>query len=225
MAEIVPAIIPKSFAEIEDKVSQVLGYVDTVSIDIVDGVFAPVTTWPFDGGDSYAFQNMLDGNQLLPYAEQIRYELDMMVSGPREHLDNWLELGVSSFVIHNESCEGDIFEIVRILTEHGKQVGVAIKPRESLEVLESFISEIDFVQLMGNDNIGHNGVKLDDTVYEKIRTVKDMYPYVTISIDIGVNRETAPRLVEAGATKLVSGSGIFGAEDPVGEINFYENLK
>lgn len=224
MAEIVPAIIPQSFEELEEKVSLMVGYVDMVSIDIVDGVFAPPKTWPYNSGDSYAFQNMLDGDQLLPYVEQIAYELDMMVENPLQYIEDWLQVGVSSFVIHTEACRDNAFEIVRSLKEQGKHVGIAIKPRESIDVLEPFISEIDFVQLMGNDNIGHNGVKLDESIYEKIHTVKERYPYVTISIDIGVNRETAPRLVEAGATKLVSGSGIFGKEDPIEEINFYQSL-
>lgn len=224
MIDIVPAIIPKSLSEIEEKVSRVLGQVDTVSIDISDGVFAPTKTWPFEGGDVYAFQNMIDGNHLLPYAEHVNYELDMMVATPAEYIEDWLQLGISSFVIHRESCENDGFEIVRTLKEQGKQVGIAIKPKESIDVLEPFISEIDFVQIMGNDKIGYNGVPLDESVFTKIRTVKDLYPYVTISVDIGVNRETAPLLVSAGATKLISGSGVFGKEDPISEINFYRNL-
>ncbi|PIR37953.1 MAG: hypothetical protein COV34_02590 [Candidatus Zambryskibacteria bacterium CG10_big_fil_rev_8_21_14_0_10_42_12] len=224
MAEIVPAIIPHSFEELEEKVSSVVQYVDTIAIDIMDGIFVPTVSWPFDGGDSYAFQNMIDGNQMLPYVEKVEYEIDMMVASPDDYVENWIRLGAQSFVIHYESVSERIREVIAFLKSRNKKVGIALKPREDISVLDPFMSEIDFVQFMGNDNIGHNGVTLDKTVYEKIRGVKEKFENVTISIDIGVSRETASRLVEAGATKLVSGSGIFGVTDPVEEINFYKSL-
>lgn len=224
MAIIVPAIIPKSLSEIEEKVSLILGHADMVALDLMDGIFVEHASWPLSGGDAYAFQNMLDGNQFLPHAEHIAYELDMLVENPMQYIEQWVDMGISSFVIHYESVQDNMFEIVRLLKEYDKQVGIAIKPREDLNELESCISEIDFVQIMGNDRIGYNGVPLDTHVYEKIRTIKELYPFITMSVDIGVNRETAPLLVAAGVTKLVSGSGIFNTHDPVEEIEFYRGL-
>ena len=71
------------------------------------------------------------------------------------------------------------------------------------------IKEADFVQFMGSDNIGHAGEELDEKVFDKIKIFREKYPNIPIQVDIGVNPDTAPRLVEAGATALVSGSAIF----------------
>lgn len=226
MTTIIPVIIPKSFEELEEKVSLIVGHVDTVTIDISDGNFSPVTTWPLTGtGDSYAFKHMLTGEQMLPHAEKIAYELDMLVENPGQYTEDWIKVGVTSFVLHYGSdTEENLHACAESLKQKGKQVGIALKPGEDIELLNPFMSLVDFVQLMGNDKIGYNGVELDERVYEKIKDVHEMYPHVTISIDIGVNRETAPRLLEAGATKLISGSGIFKAQDPLEEIEFYKKL-
>lgn len=225
MAEIVPAIIPESFEEIEEKVSKVLGLVDTVSVDITDGMFTPSKSWPFAGKDDHAFQNLIDGDQKLPHAEKISYEIDMMVREPVKYISDWLQVGAENFVLHlGSDTDESLLETMERIENEGKRVGVAITPSVLTEDLEAFLSVADFVQIMGSDKIGYNGVPLDERVYQKISEVKDMYGEVTISIDIGVNRETAPKLVSAGATKLVSGSGIYKSGDIKTEIDFYKKL-
>jgi len=113
---------------------------------------------------------------------------------------------------------------VKEIEEHKLSVGVALKPSEPLSRIEPMIPYIQFIQCMGNDKVGYNGVVLDESVYEKVRTLRELYKHMDISVDIGVNRETAPRLIEAGATKLISGSGIFKSADPIEEIKFYKKL-
>jgi pentose-5-phosphate-3-epimerase len=66
---------------------------------------------------------------------------------------------------------------------------------------------------MGSDNIGHHGEELDPAVLDKIRDFKKKYPEMVAGVDIGVNHDTAGELVEAGATRLVSGSAIFYSEN------------
>jgi ribulose-phosphate 3-epimerase len=72
---------------------------------------------------------------------------------------------------------------------------------------------------MGNDNIGFHHVELDEErVIPNIQALRMTFPELPIAVDIGVTTETAPMLVEAGATRLISGSAIFEAEDIEGTI-------
>ena len=78
---------------------------------------------------------------------------------------------------------------------------------------------------MGNDRIGFGGVPLDEElVLPKISELRKRHPELTISVDIGVNAETAPRLIAAGATRLVAGSAIFGKANPAQAIKELERL-
>jgi len=66
---------------------------------------------------------------------------------------------------------------------------------------------------MGIAEIGHQGEPFDERVIEKIVDFRERFPGVIISVDGGVDVDTAPELAEAGARRLVSGSGIFEAGD------------
>ena len=77
---------------------------------------------------------------------------------------------------------------------------------------------------MGSQKIGYHGVELDKNVLDKIRDLRNRYKELIIGVDIGVNLETAPGLVRAGANKLVSGSTIFESSDIGGTIEALAHL-
>ncbi|MEK7606180.1 MAG: tryptophan synthase subunit alpha [Patescibacteria group bacterium] len=221
MTEVVPAILPESYEDLSARVSRVRGLVRVVQIDIADGSYAPTETWPFSHNDHW--ESILHEDEGLPFWEDIEYEVDMLVKNPEQYIDDWAQAGVTAAIIHIESTES--FESVAdVLHERNISVGVGISPSTDIENLEPLIEHIDFIQCMGNDEIGRNGVALDERVYDKVRMLREMYPNMPIAVDIGVNEETAPLLVEAGATKLVSGSAIFGSADPKETITALESL-
>jgi ribulose-phosphate 3-epimerase len=209
MTEVVPAIIPRKFADIEEKVAQVCGMVSRVQVDIVDGVFAPSKTWPFVS-DSGEFLKLRSGTLKLPCIDQVRYSLDMMVAHPRAMLDDWISVGFSSFIIHLESVTTDeVLAIAKYLHSKGLEVGVALRPRNPVDEIAQYLRRFDFVQFMGNDRIGYHGVSLDEAVLGKIRGLRQVNSRTIINVDIGVNEKTASKLVSAGADRLVSGFAIF----------------
>lgn len=219
--QVVPAILPESFEDVEARVARVRGAVRTVQIDIADGSYAPTETWPFSSPGH--FSRLIAQEEGMPFWEDIEYEVDMLVDKPERFVDDWIAIGISAAVIHIESTE--VFEeISQKLRDRGVLCGAGILPSTDIAQLEELEGLFDFIQCMGNDEIGRNGVSLDERVYEKIQTLRDMYPEMQIAIDIGVNEDTAPQLVEAGATKLVSGSVIFGSPDPKETITALENL-
>lgn len=212
---IVPAILPKNFDDLCDRVAQIKGLVSRVQIDIANGSYAPSRTWPYTTNEH--FEALVSEKEGLPYWEDMEYEIDMLVSSPEDHAEDWINTGASALIfhietIHNNKTYSDILQNVRI---RGVEVGLALKPSTSNDQLFRLI-EIggmpDFIQCMGNDHIGYHGVSLDDRVYEKIKVIRKRFSDIPIAVDIGVNIQTAPLLIQAGATRLVSGSGVFSGD-------------
>lgn len=229
MTEVVPAIIPHSFSDIEQQMALVRGAVDFVQIDVMDGAFAPEPSWPYVG-DHGEFNDLVSETEAMPFWKELNFEVDLMVRQPRDVIENWISLGATRIIIHLES-EGDMDEIINLIRERSgsvgsplyTEVGIALVPSTSLDELKPYLDKIDFVQFMGNDQIGFHGVELDETVYDKIKELREVFDK-PIAVDIGVNRDTAPRLVEAGCTKLVSGSAIFNSGEAKEVIKEFKNL-
>jgi ribulose-phosphate 3-epimerase len=223
MIEVIPAIIPESLGDIEDGVARVTGLVTCVQIDIADGKFAPAPTWPYIRTPDADFDALLKEENGLPEWEQMSYEIDMMVREPEKKIDDFVRIGISTAIFHIESTDR-LSEAIEKARYFDIKVGLALNPSTPNEMLDEWMDKIDFVQFMGNDKIGYHGVELDKSMLEKISIFRKKYPQSIIGIDIGVNEETAPELVAAGATRLVSGSAIFDSTDVESAIDFFKNL-
>ncbi|KKP76360.1 MAG: hypothetical protein UR72_C0002G0006 [Parcubacteria group bacterium GW2011_GWC1_35_21] len=77
---------------------------------------------------------------------------------------------------------------------------------------------------MGIEKVGFQGQEFNKKVLENIKILKERFPDLVISVDGGVNFETVPLLIEAGAMKLIIGSTIFNTDDIVGTIEEFKNL-
>lgn len=212
MNEIIPAIISPDLNFTRDQLKKVLGLVKKVQIDILDGKYSPVQTWPFLEKDSDDLVNITRGEKVFPYINDFVVEIDMMILHPVEYLMDFITLGAKSFVVHIDSTD-HIRECLETIKNSNCEVGLGIKPAIDVDMLEPFLPIIDFVQFMGNDLIGHNGVELDESVVRKIKYFHQNHPSVEIQIDIGVNEETIPKLREAGVKRFVSGSSIFNSQN------------
>lgn len=211
LPEIIPAIIPKAWRDITEKVERVHKHVKRVQVDIVDGEYAPGASWPFNGADVPAYRDLVEERTGLPHWDSLSFELDMMVRRPEDVIDEWITAGFETLIIHVESTE-KLDEVLARAEERGTGVALALKPSTENDVLEPFTERIAFVQCMGSDRIGHHGEPLDERVYDKIRNIKARWD-IPVGVDIGINRKTSPRLIEAGVTRLVSGSAVFGEGD------------
>lgn len=230
MIEVIPAILPKNYENLKNEIALVRGVVPLVQIDICDGIFTKNRTWPFLGGDFDAhFNRILNEEEGMPFWEDIDFELDLMVVDAVENFDIYTKLGPKRIIFHIEAVGNlesfkDFLEGMDMYIRDSIQIGVAINPGTDLDKILPLISHSDFVQLMGNDNLGSHGVELDEKVYERAKTLREQYPELPIAVDIGVNESTAPSLVDAGVTKLVSGSAIFNASDIIDVIERFRNL-
>lgn len=231
MVEIIPAILEKDYEDLKNKIALVRGVVPVVQIDFCDGVFVPTRTWPFSsgGGADEHFQRILNEQEGMPFWEDIDFELDLMVADAVENFDIYTKLGPKRIIFHIEAV-GELesfhhfLEGIDMYIRDSIQIGVALNPSTPLPQIFPLISCIDFVQFMGNDKIGHKGISLDEQVYEKVKILREKYFDLSIAVDIGVSKETAPLLIKAGATKLIAGSAIFKTDDIIGTIEEFENL-
>jgi ribulose-phosphate 3-epimerase len=140
-----------------------------------------------------------------------------MISAPDLFLDEFVEAGSDSFLVHWEG-NANLHRTVQRIKSVGKRAGVAINPATVADVLEEILPDLDQVLVMTvNPGFGHQ--QFLHTTLAKIRRVRDMIgrlkPACDLEVDGGVDAETAPLAVEAGANVLVAGSAIFGASKGV----------
>ena len=212
MIKIIPAVIPQNLDIVRERFGKVLGLVEKVQMDIVDGDYAPVKTWPFVDKNSKDLMRLVHGEEKFPYIDDFVLEVDMLIKHPIEYISDFILIGAKSFVVHIDS-DDNLKECIEIIKNAECQIGLGIKPSGDISLLESFLPQADFVQFMGNDRVGYNGVELDENVLIKISEFHKKYSSVPIQIEIGVNEETIPRLKEAGVSSFISGSAIFNAPD------------
>lgn len=230
MAEVIPAILPKDYEDLKNRISLVRGIAPVAQVDICDGKFAPSTTWPFsDQKLDVHFQNIINEREGMPFWEDIDFELDLMVSDSVENFDLYAKLGSRRVIFHLEAV-GDLIEFKEFLEgmdpnlRDTLEIGLAFKPSTENEKIFPLVPVVDFLQCMGNDRIGYQGVTLDPKVLDKVALLREKYPDLPIAVDIGVNLETAPGLVEAGVTKLVAGSAIFNSDDILETIETFKQI-
>lgn len=212
MTEIIPAIIPESYDHLRSKLLLVKGLTKTIQIDITDGLFVVSRSWPMKKSDQRLFNEIVKGNEGLPYWEDFSFEIDLMTHKPEMYLEDWIRAGVERIIFHIESRH-DFGEIKRI-AKGNVELGVAIQNKTPIERLDSYIEAIDYVQVMGITTLGQQGEPFSADTLTTIRSIKAKYPSVTIQIDGGVNDMSAPQLIAAGADRLVSGSFILRSSDP-----------
>ena len=221
MVEIIPAIMPKDYEHLDEMMSLFVGVVPFVQLDIMDGKFVPARTWPYPR-DAH-FDAIVAEEEGMPRWEEIDFEADLMVENPELAVPKWVSAGARRIIVHVESMVD--FEKIRASVPVGLiELGLAINTNTPLSAIEPYLERIDFVQCMGIARIGFQGEAFDERVLENVRSLRAKYSKLPISIDGSVNFDTARSLVEAGATRLVSGSAILEADDFTQAIAQMKNL-
>lgn len=229
--EVIPAILVKDYEEMKNKIALVRGHVPLVQIDLCDGIFVPSKTWPFatGGANDIYLQQILNEQIGMPFWEDMDFELDLLVSDAVENFDIYTKLGPKKIIFHIEAV-GNLDEFKNFLegidnyVRDSIDIGISMNPQTDINKLLPLVNSSDFVQLMGIDTIGFQNQEFDEKVLEHIKILKEKYPDLKVSVDGGVNKNTAPLLREAGADAIVSGSAIFNSGDIIGTIEAFQNL-
>ena len=192
---IIPAIIAKSQSELNEKIGKVATHVKLIQLDIMDGNFVPNTSIDFDF--------------ILPKTSG-DYEAHLMIADPvswiRRHADK-----VQTILAHIESVR-DPKALVEQVKNNGKKIGFVLNPETSLDAIKAYLNDIDQVLIM-TVNPGFYGSPFLPEMLDKIAELRKEAPTLDIEVDGGINMETAPLVIAAGANVLVAGTAIYGAPD------------
>lgn len=220
MVEIIPAILPKTFADLHAGLARVRGVAKRVQVDAVDGRFAPNRTWPY--GDATSFAAVASGAEGLPFWEDFDFQFDLMVADPGREAPCFAAAGAAGLVVHIGSPGArQALEQLQSLRggEFGVELGVAIPPAASSESVEPFISLVDIVQVMGIAREGFQEQPLEEQpVFALLAALRAAHPDLPLQVDGGVVLEKVRALVEAGATRLVCGHAVFNTPDAMGAL-------
>ena len=216
MATIIsPSLLAADFTDLRHEVEMInKSDADWLHLDIMDGTFVPNISFGFPVIDAVA--------------KICKKPLDVhfMIEHPERYVQRTAKTGAMMMNVHYEACV-HLHRTVQEIHDAGMKAGVTLNPSTPVCLLEDILNDVDMVLLM-SVNPGFGGQKFIESTIDKLRALREMVDRknsrALIQIDGGVQAETAPRLVEAGADVLVSGSYVFKAADPIRTIHDLRSL-
>lgn len=199
--KIAPSILGADFARLGEQVLEAERCgADRIHVDVMDGHFVPNISLG---------AVVVEG---LRKVTRLSLETHMMVTNPDLFLEEFCEAGSDPFLVHWEG-NPNLHRTVQRIKALGKRAGVVINPATPAAMLEEILPDADQVLVMTvNPGFGHQHF-LRSTL-AKIGRVRQMIeqvnPACDLEVDGGIDEETAPLAVAAGATVLVAGTSVFG---------------
>lgn len=200
---VVPAIIPESALAVRT-LGAALAFSLELHLDVVDGIFVPFSSWPYNP--------VGDPAEVRTTTDRFTLEVDLMVEKPLLAAEHWVAAGADMLVFHVETTPLPAFTAFAESTK--VSVGVSALNDTPDATLWSYLPYADYVQVMGIAQIGSQGQPFDPRALARIAAIKRDFPNLPVSVDGSVNRETIPQLREAGVDRLIVGSAIVKAPDP-----------
>jgi ribulose-phosphate 3-epimerase len=202
---VVPSILSADFGRLREQVLEVLQVgARVIHVDVMDGHFVPpITVGPLVV-DSLA-EVVRDAGGMI--------EVHLMIERPERHIADFVRAGAHSITFHAEATPHAAYT-ASLIRDSGACAGVAINPATPPDALTDLAGAIE-VALCMTVNPGWGGQAFIGHSLQKLPRVRDMVgPDVAVEVDGGVDVQTAPACLHAGATLFVAGSAIFHARDP-----------
>ena len=198
--KISPSILSADFSILGDEIKSLeQAGADLIHIDVMDGHFVP---------------NITMGPPIIKMVRKctkLAFDVHLMISPVEKYIKAFADAGSDIITIHPEATD-NLKRAVGAIKSLGKKAGVSLNPKTPISALMDVINDIDLILIM-SVNPGFAGQSFMSEVLPKVTELRKMINEKKLKIDIeidgGINFETAPLAVKAGANILVSGTTIF----------------
>ena len=208
MIKVAPSILSADFGILRDQVVEAQeGGADYIHIDLMDGQFV---------------SNLTMGPLIVEAVRKstdLPLDVHMMVLEPGRFVNELVDIGADILTVHFESAN-HIHRTILDIKNAGAKAGIAVNPGTSFEVAKELLDQIDLVLVM-TVNPGYSGQEFIKSMLPKIKNVRNMLDNsvseVELEVDGGINVDTVPSVVEAGADIIVAGSAVYNQKYTVAQ--------
>jgi ribulose-phosphate 3-epimerase len=201
--KLAPSILACDFTRLGDEVSAV-HEAEYLHVDVMDGMFVPNISFGLP---------ILAATKRAAAPGQV-IDVHLMIERPERYLADFAAAGADSITVHVEAT-AHLHRAVQMIHGLGCRAGVVLNPGTSLETLRPVLADVNLVLIM-SVNPGFGGQQFIPSALERIRTVRGWLSEIgsaaELQVDGGVGPGNAQALVDAGATVLVAGSSVYGAD-------------
>ena len=202
--QISPSILSADFSQLGNEIKRLEdGGADMIHVDVMDGHFVP---------------NLTIGPPIIKTLRQftkLPFDVHLMISPVHKYIKDYADAGADIITIHPEATD-NLKNSINHIKKLNKKVGVSLNPETKIDVVTSFLNEIDLILIM-SVKPGFGGQKFMPEVLDKIKELKKIKDQKNLEFDIeidgGINFDNYKLAIEAGANILVSGTTIFKNND------------